>query len=124
MSELCSLYRWLKVLPCLKSGILVSLLIAAFLTGGAWAAHGGWHAKPLPPGLWSMLEFSSAPLLVVLAVDQNGAVQPFYHQTLGKPAPYEDIQNPLSAPKVEMKIGNPKVCWKTSGGDEECVVYQ
>jgi hypothetical protein len=118
-----NVYLRIRRSPWSFTGLVVGLTVSAFLAGAGWAAHGGHHAKPLPPGLWQMLEFSTSPLLVVLAVDQAGAIQPYYHQTLGKPAEYEDIQNPLSEPKVEMKIGNPKVCWKTSGGDEQCVVY-
>ena len=111
------------------AGVIAGVALAGMIVGAALANHGGPHGNPAAgkpdAPLNGLLQFGSPPkqLVAVFAVAVDGTVQPYYLAQSGKPAPWEDIQNPLSAFTIEVKVGNPKVCWKTTGGGQECVVY-
>jgi hypothetical protein len=102
--------------------------LAGLIVGAAVAQIAG-HSNPAvgkpDAALKGLLQFGSPPkqLVAVFAVALDGTVQPYYLAQTGKPAQWEDIPNPLAEFDLNVKIGNPKVCWTTSGGGQECVVY-
>jgi len=68
----------------------------------------------------------SQNILLILAVDEKGSVQPFCGFYDGKPCQpteYGEILDPIEEFFMYVAVSNPKVCWKTSGGDKECVTY-
>jgi hypothetical protein len=103
--------------------------LAGMIVGAALAKHGDPHGNPAvgkpDAPLNALLKFGTPPktLVAVFAVALDGTVQPYYLADNGRRAPWEDIQNPLAEFDIEVEIGNPKVCWKTTGGGQECVVY-
>lgn len=116
--------RWL-VASALAGAAVVGMFI-----GGALATHGGCHAHCAVGKPETILNNFTLPggakPLVVFAVYEDGAVQPYYYNMRnGKPGntePWEDIPDGKKA-NVNAEVTNPKSCWTTSGGDQECVVY-
>ena len=127
---------WRKAQGLLNSGrgwagiaMAAGMALGGMIIGAAWANHGGPHGNPAAgkpdAPLNALLQFGSPPktLVAVFAVAVDGTVQPYFLAQSGKPAPWEDIQDELHKFDIEVEIGNPKVCWKTTGGGQECVVY-
>lgn len=125
-------WRKLRSLPSSGRGLagaVAGVALIGMIVGAALANHGGPHGNPAVgkpnAAINALLKFGSPPkdLVAVFAVALDGTVQPYYLAQTGTPAPWEDIQNPLAAIDIDIKIGNPKVCWKTTGGGQECIVY-
>jgi hypothetical protein len=110
------------------AGVIAGVGLAGLIVGAAVAQVAG-HSNPAAgkpdAALNGLLQFGSPPkqLVAVFAVALDGTVQPYYLAQTGKPAPWVDIQSPLATVGLDIKIGNPKVCWTTTGGGQECIVY-
>lgn len=117
----------------LFSSALAGAAVVGMFVGGALATHGDCHghcAIDKPAAILNNFTLpGGAKPLVVFAVYEDGAVQPYYYNMRnGKPGntePWEDIPdgNDVHPAEVEAKVTNPKTCWNTSGGDRQCVVY-
>jgi hypothetical protein len=103
--------------------LLAGIAIGVVVMGSADAMHGGRHAVGKGNGVLNALRFDNTDLLVVFAVNSAGEIQPYYYSSTGNREEYAPVKDPIAEPTIEIEVGNPKVCWKTSGGDEECVVY-
>ena len=109
--------------------LLVSGLAAAVLCAGVTASVLGdiRVRTDLDPAVVDSLKSGdNQDILLILAVDQQGSVQPFCGFYQGKPCRpigYEEIPDPIKEIFMYLAVSNPKVCWKTSGGDKECVTY-
>lgn len=102
----------------------VALLLMGSVIGGVVVAATTGVAKGIPQGIWkNQLEFGSNQLLVVFAVDLQGNIQPYFEKETGRPEKYEPVTDPIASAQIDIEIGNPKVCWTTSSGGKECVVY-
>lgn len=112
---------------------LAGAAVVGMFLGGALATHNGCHAHcgiGRPAAILNNFTLpGGAKPLVVFAVYEDGAVQPYYYNTRnGKPGntePWQDIPDgpDVHKARVDVKATNPKTCWTTSGGDRECVVY-
>jgi hypothetical protein len=129
---------WKSTLASLRSGlsevrirrrVLLSGLSGLVLFGGITASVLGDPkvTTDLDPAVVDALKFAdNQDILLILAVDQAGNVQQFCGFYKGKPCQstaYEEVPNPIKEIFGYITVSNPKVCWKTSGGDKECVTY-
>jgi len=109
---------------------LVSIFVSGlFLAGCTSTAHGentrNSDIVRLSPSAQKELSTGNSPVAVVFGIDRNGNIQVFV------PADSKTFKKSKPIKALITKIGgisfiaskNPKVCWTTTSGDEECVVW-
>lgn len=83
------------------------------------------RSRPLNSATEQALNFTENKLAVVFAIDNKGNIQP-YRRSQASAAPVElpiKSATVLDFKSISLFIFNPKVCWKTSDGDKECITY-
>lgn len=121
-----------RVRPSKLARSVIGILLISGVIGlgiaGVEAARGGRSSKDIPNAAWlAKLKPGGNDVIAVFAIDTEGNIQPFRGRFLGKPGQrveYAPIEDPLHERDITLQIGNPKVCWTTNTGAEECVVYR
>lgn len=107
---------------------LLAILVAAVALCGLQRTTLAHEVPPTPAlddKLWealSGLSNAKGRLLATVLVWENGDVD-VYRANNGTDEPWEDIEDPLAAGSFFFEIGNPKICYVTSGGDMRCIIY-
>lgn len=104
-----------------------------FLAGCASTAHhgntgntGNSNIIKLSKNAERELSTGDSPVAVVFGIDRNGKIQVFVpadSQTFKKDRPIKAAITRIGGISI-VASKNPKVCWATTSGDEECVEWE
>jgi predicted small secreted protein len=126
----------------IRNVLPLALAVVLFgITATGCASMKGWgrdrHPTP-PPTAGSSLPLDESveeklrfgernPIALIIVVDQNGNVQPYRNKTTKEEFP---LKFPLRAEEIEwmysttvFKTKNPKYCWLTTLGNNECISW-
>ena len=112
-----------------KLSLIIFALLGIFLASCASTAHSGSQddmvTKKLSSSAEKELTTTDTPTAVVFSIDRKGRIQAFIPGKSKSFAPKEPIKALIT--KIEaisvISSDNPKVCWRTTSGNEQCVVW-
>lgn len=112
-----------------RLSMIIITLLGIFLVGCASTAHGGSggdkNVKKISKNTEKELTTTGDPTALVFSIDRKGRIQAFIPEGSKSFKP----QKPVKALITDIEAisivtsDNPKVCWRSTSGDEQCVVW-